>query len=381
VLSLKASTEQLGVLRFAEYLPFLACSLLFGVWVDRSRRRPLMIASNAARAVLIGSVPLLATLGLLRFWALVTVALAMGACAALFEVCWLSYVPDLVDRDRLIEAMGKVSSSHSAAEVAGPGAGGLLVQLVTAPIALLLDALSYLVSVVSLITIRHPEPDPAEGTNARGHLGRALAEGLRFAFSEPHIRATAFAASIGNFFSLVSQTVFLVYAVRVWHFSPGLIGLILTAIGAGGILGAMCASAINRRMPLGRMYVIARVAGGVGALLLPAAVGPNIVVAAMCMASFFIVQAALAITNVLSSSIRQALTPGEIRGRMNASVRTLVFGSLSLGGLAAGLSGTAIGLRATLWIGAIGYSAAIIPVLASPLPQLRSLPQIPVSGA
>jgi MFS family permease len=381
VLTLHVTTGQLGILRFAELSPFLACTLFLGVWADRSRRRPLMIASNAVRGVLIGSVPLLAALGLLSLPVLICVAIVTGLCAALFDVCWLSYVPGLVDRGRLIEAMGKVSMSHASAEVAGPGVGGLLVQLATAPFALVLDAVSYLVSVTSLLTIRHHEPPPARGPGARRHFGGELTEGLRFAFREPHIRATALVASMSNFFGVLTETVFLLYAVRVLHFRPGLIGLILSAIGAGGLLGAACANMINRRFPLGRVYVGARLAGGLGAVLLPLAAGPDAVVVAMSMASFFIVQAAVANTNVLNTSLRQVLTPDEIRGRMNASVRTLAQGSPALGGLAAGLSGSLIGLHATLWLGSIGYAAAVIPVLASPIPRLRSLPQRPIPVA
>lgn len=376
VLTLNITTGQLGILRFAEFLPFLAFTVLFGVWADRRRRRPLMIASNAVRGVLVALVPLLAALDVLTLPVLVIVAFAAGVCAALFEVCWLSYVPGLVDRNRLIEAMGKVATSHSAAEVAGPGAGGLLVQLVTAPFALVLDAFSYLISVISLLAIRHDEPFPGSGRDVR-HFGRELTDGLRFAFSEPHIRATALVAGVGNCFSVVTETVFLLYAVRVLHFSPGLIGLVLSALGAGGLLGAAFANTLNRRFPLGRVYVVARLTGGLGACLLPLAAGPKGIVVAMCMTSFFVVQAALANTNVLSTSLRVALTPDEVRGRMNAGVRSLGFGSLSLGGLIAGSAGDIIGLHATLWLGAIGYAASVVPILASPLPRLRTLPTGP----
>lgn len=376
VLTLNVGSGELGVLRFAEYLPFLAFTLLFGVWADRRRRRPLMVASNVVRGVLIALVPLLAAFDLLTLPLLFAVVFVVGMGAALFEVCWLSYLPVLVGRSRLVEAMGKVSTSHSAAEVAGPGAGGLLVQLTTAPFALLLDALSYLVSVVSLLSIRHREPDPAPEAVPRRHLGRELGEGLRFAFGEPHIRATAITASMSNFFYLTTETVFLLYAVRELHFSPGLIGLILTAMGAGGLLGAAFANAISGRFPFGQVYVIARLTGGLGAILLPLAAGPKVVVVAMCFASFFVVQAAVANTNVLGISLRQTLTPDDIRGRMNASVRTLAFGSLSLGGLAAGWLASVIGFHATLWLAAIGYAATIVPILASPLPRLRTLPAL-----
>lgn len=146
------------------------------------------------------------------------------------------------------------------------------------------------------------------------------------------------------------------------------------------MLGAAFANTIIRRFPLGRVYVSARFTGGVGALLLPLAAGPKGVVVAMCAASFFVVQAAMANTNVLNSSLRQVLTPDDVRGRMNASVRTLGFGSLSLGGLAAGISGSVIGLHGTLWLAAAGYMASIVPVLASPLPRLRTLPAAPGTG-
>jgi MFS family permease len=379
VLTLDVSTAELGLLRFAEYLPFLAFTLLFGAWADRRRRRPLMIASNVVRGVLIALIPLLAAFDLLTLPLLIAVAFMVGTGTALFEVCWLSYVPGLVGRSRLIDAMGKMSVSHSAAEVAGPGIGGLLVQLVTAPFALILNALSYVVSVISLLAIRHDEPGLASGTVARRHLGQELAEGLKFAFGEPHIRATAIAAALGNFFAVITETIFLLYAVRELNFGVGLIGLTLTAIGAGGLLGAVFANAISQRFALGRVFVAARLAGGFGALLLPLAAGPNVVVVAMCFASFFVVQAALANTNVLSNSVRQALCPDDIRGRMNASVRMVVFGSLPLGGLVAGWSGSLVGLHGTLWLAAIGYAATVLPILASPLPGLRALPA--ASGA
>jgi MFS family permease len=373
VLTLDVSTTQLGVLRFAEYLPFLAFTLLFGVWADRHRRRRLMIAANMLRAILIGIVPLCAALGLIRLPLLVVIAFAMGTCTALFEVCWLSFVPSLVDRDRLVEAMGKVSASHAAAEVAGPGLGGLLVQLVTAPFALVADSVTYVASTVSMLLIRHREPDPAPNGADRSVL-KDLVDGLKFAFNEPYIRATAYSAAQANFFALIVETVFLVYALRELHLSPTLLGLTLSAVGVGGLLGASFANTLTHVFPLGRLYVVARIVGGAGILLLPLAAGSTALIVVTCMASFFIWQAALASTNVINGSLRQALTPEHLRGRMNASVRTLVFGTLPLGGLTGGLLGTAIGLRASLWIGAIGYTLSVIPILLSPLPRLRDLP-------
>jgi MFS family permease len=373
MLTLDVSAAQLGTLRFAEYLPFLGFTLFFGVLADRVRRRTLMIASNAVRAVLVAIVPLCTMLGLMRLPLLVVIAFLVGTCSAMFEVCWLSYVPGLVDRDRLVEAMGKVSASHSAAEVAGPGLGGVLVQLLSAPIALLVDAVSYLAATVSLALVRQPEPR-AEAHEPRRPVARELADGLRFAFREPHIRATAYSAALGNFFALITETVFLVYAVRELRLTPAFVGLTLSALGMGGVLGAAFAGRLARSFPVGRLYVIARTVGAAGTLLLPLASGPTPVVVGLCMLSFFVWQAALANTNVINASLRQVLTPEHLRGRVNASVRTLVFGALPLGGLVGGLLGGLVGLKAALWLGAIGYAFSIVPILLSPIPRLRTLP-------
>jgi predicted MFS family arabinose efflux permease len=332
-----------------------------------------MILANLLRALLIALVPLSAMLGLLRTPELVVIAFAAGTCTAMYEVCWLSYVPSLVRRTQLIDAMGKVSASHSAAETAGPAVGGALVQVLTAPFALVVDAISYLVGAASLLAVRQREPDRVViGTPRR--VVPELVEGLKFTFGQPCIRATAFCAALGNFFSLITETVFLPYAVRELHLAPALVGLTLSAMGIGGLIGAVTAYRIIRRFALGRVYVVARSVSAAGTLLLPLATGSKLVTVAVCMASFFVWQAALASTNVINSSLRQALTPEKLRGRMNASVRTLVFGALPLGGLTGGVLGSYLGLHNTLWIGAAGFATSLLPILLSPLPRLRSLP-------
>lgn len=374
VLTLGAGVSQLGLLRFAEYLPYLAFTLPFGILADRFPRRTLMSVSYAARGALVGVVPVLAALGLLRLWNLVVVAFAVGLGAALFEVCWLSYVPGLVRPDRLVDANGKMAASHSGAEAVGPGLGGLLVQVLTAPYALALDSASYLLALLSLGAVRRREPPRVRSAASPRQVVTELAEGIRFAFGQPVIRATAFSAAVGNFFALVTETIFLVYAVRNLNLGAGLLGLVLTSTGFGGLLGAALANTVIRRAPVGVLYVAARLVGGIACLLLPLASGPKAVVVAACAASFFFNQAALAVANVLSSSLRQALSEDRIRGRMNASVRTLVFGALPLGSIAAGGLGSTLGLRATLWLGAIGYAAAVIPIIASPIPRLTAIP-------
>jgi MFS family permease len=169
----------------------------------------------------------------------------------------------------------------------------------------------------------------------------------------------------------------MVYAVRELHLGPGLIGLVFSATGLGGLLGALMANRITRRFPIGRSYVLARVVSTVGPVLLALAVGPTAVVTATCMVGFLLWQAGLANTNVINASLRQAVTPEHLRGRMNASARTLVFGAMPLGALAGGLSGHLLGLHGALWLGAFGFMASLVPVLLSPLPSLRTLPTQP----
>jgi hypothetical protein len=272
--------------------------------------------------------------------------------------------------------MGKVATTNSVAEAAGPVLGGTLVQLITAPFVLALDAGSYLIGALSLAGVRRPEPKHAPAVPEPAHIFTELIDGLRFTFGEPHIRATALSAATSNFFAIVTETAFLLYAVRDLDFSPSVIGLVLAGVGLGGLVGAACSNGISSRWPIGRVYLGSRVIGGGAAMLLPLAGGSLPVAAAMCMVSFFLAQAALANTNVLNASLRQALTPDRLRGRMNASARTLIYGVLPVGGLAAGYLGTSLGLHATIWVGAIGYAASILPILASPIPRLVTLPFI-----
>ncbi len=189
VLTLKVTSEQLGLLRFLENAPYLVFPLLFGAWVDRRRRRPLMIVANAARSVLIGLIPLLAVLHVLRLLPLAIIAFAVGIFTVLFDVCWIAFVPGIVSKDQLIEANSKVATSSAAAEVGGPGLAGVLVQLLTAPLALLADSLSYVVSVFSLLLIRHQEPAPAR--QQQPALLKEIGDGMRFVFGNSYLRILA----------------------------------------------------------------------------------------------------------------------------------------------------------------------------------------------
>lgn len=373
VLVLSASPEQLGLLRSLAFLPFLFLALPFGVLVDRTAKRPLMITANLARALLVGLVPLLAALDALTMTALITIVFAIGVCTVLFEVCWLSYVPVIVDPDHLVAANGRVSASSSAAEFAGPGVGGLLVQILTAPFALALNAASYLASVVSLWLIRTPEQvHPPR----RRHLGREIAEGIGFIARQPHLRTLAVAGAAFNFCYMFVEALFVLYAVRELGFGPGLIGLVVALSAIGGILGAATAASLVRRYPFGTVYVIAVLIGYGGPLLIPLLTGSTLLAALGVTAGFFLLRAGLAVSNVAGTSLRQAVTPPELMGRMTAGMRTLMWGIGTTGALVGGLIGGWLGLRTGLWVAAIGFLLAALPILLSSIPRLRVMPTL-----
>lgn len=373
VLVLNVTPEELGFLRTLAFLPFLFLALPFGVLVDRTAKRPLMIGANLARAALVALVPVLAAFDALSLPALLVIVFAIGVCTVAFEVCWLSYVPVIVDRDHLVQANGRVSASSSAAEFAGPGLGGLLVQVLTTPFALAVNAASYLASVVSLWTIRAPEQPRPAGSR---HLGKEIAEGIGFIVRQPYLRVLAVAGAAFNFCYMFVEALFIVYAVRELGFGPGLIGLVLALSAIGGVVGATIAAGLIRRFRFGRVYLVAVLIGYAGPLLIPLVTGPTVLAACGATAGFFLLRGGLAVSNVAGTSLRQAVTPPELMGRMTAGMRTLMWGIGATGALAGGLIGGWLGLRAGMWVAAVGFVVAALPILFSRIPRLREMPSL-----
>lgn len=372
VLSLQATPEQLGLIRFLENAPYLVFPLFFGAWVDHRRKRPLMLLANIFRAILLGLIPLLALFHILALTPLCIIAFCTGIFTVLFDLCWLSFVPAIVQKEHLIEANSKVTTSSAAAEVAGPGLGGMLVQLFTAPLALLADSLSYVVSVVSLLLIRHREPPPENLPEA--HFLKDIGEGLRFVWKNPYIRVLAFQAGAWNFFYMIVDVIFLLYAIHQLGFSPGIIGLISAVSAVGGLLGSAVAGLLARRFPLGPVICATFTLGSTPFILLPAISGSQFLTALVCIIAFFLVRTALGIYAVQSTSLRQALTPPGLMARMNATLRLISYGAGTLGPIAAGVLGAWIGLRSSLWIASIGFILALFPLYLSPVRRLRAIP-------
>ncbi|HEX5156103.1 MAG TPA: MFS transporter [Ktedonobacterales bacterium] len=378
VLTLNATASQLGFIRFVEQLPYLLFTLLFGAWVDRRRRRPVMILANAARALLIVLVPLFAVFGLLQLWLLAAIAFAVGIFSVLFDLTWLAYVPALITSDEFVEANGKVATSASAAEVAGPGLGGLLVQLLSAPVALLADAVSYVVATITLVAIRAPEPAPHVQLGQRGRLLRDIGLGISVVWRNLNLRAIMVMSGLWNLLFSIADTAFVLYAVRELHLGAGTLGAIYAVGAIGGLIGSAVSTRLGQRGRFGPVLGIAFTFGTVPWLLLPAAAGPIPLEVALFTLAYFLVRTGLGLWSVLVLSYRQAVTPLHLLGRVGASLRFVSYGLGALGFLLASGLTAVLSLHVTLWLAAGGFVAILLVVLlATPLPRLRSLPTAP----
>ena len=372
VMTLDASAAQMGLLGAAAYAPFLLVTLPAGVVVDRMRRRPLLVWTSLARGALLALVPIAAVLGFLEMQILYAVAFAGGVLAVFAELAFYSFVPSLVARQELVEANSKLQVSVSAAQVGGPGLGGLLVELLTAPVALVADAASFVAAAAGVAAVRSREERPAQRAERR--LRREVAEGLRVTFGNPYLRGFAGEAAMFNLCWQAIDVVLVLWAVKELGLRPGLLGLALSAGAVGSLAGALVAAPLARRLGLGPAIVSAMAIACAVPLLLPLAAGPPPAAAALLAVVFFVSGIGVTVSNVHVVSVRQAVTPDRLLGRMHASYRFVVYGAIPVGALAGGLLGEAIGLRPTLVVASLGLLLAVVPVLLSPVPRLRDLP-------
>jgi MFS family permease len=373
ILVLHASPFEVGALSSIEFAPFLLIGLPAGVWVDRTRRRPILIAGDLGRALALGSIPLAAAFHVLTLPHLYVAAFVTGICTVFFDVAYQSFLPSLVARDQLIEGNAKLEISRSGAQLAGPGLAGVLVDAVTAPIAILADAISYLGSAAFVLSIRDREehfaaPEEDERTTMRAEM----MDGLRYVVRHPLLRSIAACTSISNLFSSMNAGILVLFAVRTLGLSPAAIGLALAVGNVGFLAGAVAADRIAGRLGLGRTIIAAIAIGEVGAFLVPLAT-PSTAFAALAVGGGLFGLGAV-VYNVNQVGLRQAITPDRMLGRMNATMRFIVWGTLPIGALIGGALGGTIGLRATLWVAAIGGLLAIVPLMARPVRRLVRIP-------
>ena len=375
VLTLSATPAQMGVLAALGSAPALALGLPAGAWVDRLRRRPIMIVTDLASAVLLASVPIAWLLGVLRIEQLYVVAALAGALALFFDVAYTSYLPSLVEREHIVEGNSKLSASESVAEIGGSAVAGGLVQVFSAPITMCIDAASFLVSAVSLGLIRKKEPQPAP-SEQQPNLRREMVEGLRLQFGHPMLRALAGGATTSTFFGSFYGALYGLYAIRELNIGPAVLGLLIASGGIGSFLGALLAGSVVKRFGLGSMLVWSRALAGALNVFIPLAAGQPLFVAVTFM---FIAQIAGDMVSTVYSihalSLRQAITPDRLLGRINAGMEFLRGGVATIGVLAGGFLGETIGVRPAVWVAALGALPACLWLIFSPIRVLREIPE------
>jgi MFS family permease len=375
ILVLHASAFEVSALYVVEFLPFLLVSLPAGVWVDRLPRRPILVVGDLTRAALLASIPIAYAFDALTIWQLYGVGFLFGIATVFFDVAYQSYLPSLVDRTALIEGNSKLEISRSAAQLGGPGVAGVLVGLLTAPVAVLVDAVSFVGSALFIFGIREQErAQEREPHTQRPRMREDIAEGLRYVLKHPYLKNIAACTATFNFFGNLLWVVLLVYAVRVLDLSPEVIGLAFTLGNVGPMLAAFSASRISSRLGVGPTIVGASVIGGPMFLLVPFAPHGNAALAVLAPA-ILVGGFANVIYNVTQVSLRQAITPERIQGRMNSVMRFIVWGTIPLGGLVGGTLASQIGLKETMIIGGIGCCLPFLPVLFSPVRALRKMPE------
>ena len=347
ILVLGATPFQMGLLNAADLLPGIALGLVAGAWVDRLRRKPILIAADLARAALLISIPIAALASTLRIEHLYVVALLVGACTILFDVAYLSYLPSLVPRERLVEANARLEASASVAEVGAFGATGWLVQWLGAPAAIVIDAVTFLFSAGSLASIRAREPDPPARSERRRRW-RELIEGLRATFSEPELRTLAGSVVIHELSLGIGGAVFMVFVTRELGFEPGALGMFFAVGGVSAMLGAFAAAPLGARAGVYRVMIAGLVVSGLATLLVPLARGATATSAVLLIAQQLIGDAGAVIYSVHQISRRQAITPEHSRGRVNAGIRVLGLSLALVGALGGGLLAEAFGLRSVL---------------------------------
>lgn len=377
ILVLGAKPYQLGLLGGAEFAAFPILGLFAGVWADRLRRRPIMVVADLGRALALASIPLAYLWHALSFAQLYIVALFTGVLTVFFDVSYQAYLPSLVERSELVGANARLEFTRSAAQVAGNGLAGLLIQTVGAPLAILVDAASFLVSVVSLLFIRTRETFARSAGGAREFFAQ-LGEGVGVVAGNPVLRAIAGCTATSNLGSAMSATMFLIFAYRNLHLSPVVVGAVL-AFANVGIVGAVAGPAAARRLGLGRTLGLSAAAGGVGLLLLPLA--SYFAPVAVLLASQLLFSLVTPIYNINQVSLRQAIVPDALQGRMNATMRTIVWGTLPLGSLLGDALGSLIGVIPTLVAGGIVASFAALWILAGPVWHLKASPALAESTA
>jgi len=374
-LTLHATPWQMGLLAASGSAPVLVVGLFAGVWVDRIRRRPVMIATDVGRALLLSIIPLAAVTGVLRMEILYAVMLLTGSLTVLFDVAHMSFVPSLVSANQLVDGNSKIKTTSAAAEVAGPSLGGVLVSVLGAPFAVLVDALSFLGSAIFIAWTRVNESLPRTRDERAGVVAE-IGEGLRVVIHDRIRRALAGCSATIILFGRMFNAVYVLYMTRHLGLSAVGVGLVFGTGGVGSLLGSIVAAPIARRYGTGRTMIGAQLAFGLTGLMVPLAVFVPEIALPMIVASEFAQWMALLIYYVNGISLRQAITPDRLQGRVNATMRFLAGGATLIGALIGGALGGVIGVPLTLVVACGGMLLSFLWLLLSPVREVQAVPTV-----
>ena len=371
LLVLGAGPTELAFLVIAQSLAVLVVGLVAGAWVDRLKRRPILIGTDILRALLLFSIPIAQGMNALRIEQLYAVAFFEGSLATLFSSAYPAYVPSLIGVDRVVEGNSKLAMSASIAEIGGPGLAGALVQIVSAPFALLVDAISYIVSAVSILLIRTPEPPrPARETASR--IFGEVFEGLDAVRRHPIVFPLASRSVLGHISGAFYGVLYSIYLLEELHLDPFLLGIVISAGGVGSLVGSVFASRVVNRIGLGPAVLwMAAGASAIG-ILTPLAQGPVVLATLMVFLPQLIGDGLQTIEGVAEISLVQGLIPDRILGRANATLEVVSHGiGYPIGALIAAAIAESIGVRGAIAVGWAGMALSLLFIVFSPVPRVR----------
>lgn len=370
VVLLKANEWEMGLLGASGNAAFLLVGLPAGAWVDRWRKRRVLIAADVVRMAAVGVLPLLWYFDLLRIWHLFITGVIIGVATVFFDVAYQSYLPHIVEHRLLGPANSALEISNQISRTGGPAAVGLLLNILSAPILMVVDAASFLVSALSLRAI--PDDEHPVAKDERRSLRSEIAEGLRFVAGQPVIRRIATNTAITNFSYTMLGTLLPLFMLRDLGIPASLFGVMMSVSSIGGLLGALAVTPWVKRMGEGPVVVLSAAIGAAATPLIPLAAGADRTVAiVLIVAAEFIFMFTVLTYNITQVSARQRLCPPELLGRMNASIRFFIWGVMPIGSLVGGALGTALGIVPTIWLGAVGHVVAALVLVISPLWGMR----------
>jgi MFS family permease len=372
--SLHATPFEFAVLGILNFLPFILFALPAGVWVDRLRRRYILIAGDAARAVLLALIPVLWALGVLQIWHLLVLQFAIGIFTVFFDVAYQSYLPALIEREDLVDGNSKLQLTVSVSQVGGPPLAGVLIAALSAAYAIVADSISYVLSTIFMIAMHHRESPPQyDASNPRPKMWPQVKEGLNWVVRHPWLRSIAACTGTSNFFSSLAFSILVLYMVRTLHLSNLEIGLVFGVSSAGSIAAGLTTARLNKRLGVGPTIFWTIATSSIAGLCYPLA--PKSFPLPLLMAGGALFGFGAVAYNITQVSLRQAITPERLQGRMNAAMRWIVWGTIPLGGLLGGGIATWFSLRTALWVGGIGQVFAIVPIAVGSVRTVKEMPE------